>query len=125
MDIDENNINELKFFETTKDLSLEDGSRIKEGTEFLVEGYYDDKKVALHFSADEENKYKNEFGDEYFFSLEQIREFAKPTDYSIEDYNKTKSIESNNLIEKGEADEKKSIKDRKNAIAKENFELEL
>lgn len=67
---------EFKFFLTTVDLNLKDGSYIEKGTEFLIEKVLQNGLLELHFSNNEENHYKNECGDGYLCTLQQLRSFA-------------------------------------------------
>ena len=76
--ITKENIQNFSFFETFKDLNLSDGSKIRKGTEFLIEGYKDNGEYHIHFCADERNHYVKEFGDGYIFTLQKIQECAKP-----------------------------------------------
>ena len=74
----EGNIENLvfKFFRTTIDLELNDGSFIKKGTEFLVESVFEDGLLELHFCMDKNNHYKNECGDGYLCTLQQLKNFS-------------------------------------------------
>lgn len=81
--IDESNIKDIQFFNTTKHLILEDGSRINEGTEFLIENYSGDGNYEVHFCANEINYYAQECGAGYIFTLSQIRDIAEPAKLSM------------------------------------------
>ena len=74
----EGNIENLvfKFFRTTIDLELNDGSFIRKGTEFLVESVFEDGLLELHFCMDKNNHYKNECGDGYLCTLQQLKSFS-------------------------------------------------
>lgn len=90
-----NNIKELRFFNTTKDLKLKDGSFITKGTEFIIEEN-NTGKYNVHFSANNKNIYKNQFGNDYKFSLEQIKDFSQLKESLFED----QEDKYNNLLEK-------------------------
>lgn len=106
--LDESNIKEFEFFTVTKDLNLQDGSIIKKGTEFMIESYDNNGICSLHFSQEKDNHYTKECGQDYSFSIYEIKEFAEPTKLSFEDYlnklNYVKTvsiIENDNVISKG------------------------
>lgn len=65
----------IKEYITTKNLKLEDGSFIKEGTHFIAEGLTDYDKYEIHFCHNEDNIYiPNEgTGDGYFFDIHEIK----------------------------------------------------
>lgn len=99
------NEDEMKFYETTKDLNFKEGffilkkeTFIKEGTSFIIEGYKDGK-YALHFEANEENKYHNSVGDNYYFGEEEIKKFAKLCEPYNEQFQKVNSTPEENIIE--------------------------
>lgn len=92
IEITKENIMQLGFFNTTKDINFPDGTNIKKGTEFLIDKNYEDLRYEVHFSEDERNNYNSEFGDNYLFSLDQIKSFAEPTENSIKKYFDNKNI---------------------------------
>ncbi|MGN2371467.1 pentapeptide repeat-containing protein [Clostridium botulinum] len=106
-------INKFDFFETTKDIKLEDGSLIRKGTEFLIDSCKDNK-YELHFEENSNNIYNNEFGDNYKFTFDDIRDFAVPTQYSINEYEKNNIKNENiNYEENQYYEEKQFIKAEK------------
>ncbi|XZM35195.1 hypothetical protein ACSXAY_17325 (plasmid) [Clostridium perfringens] len=54
-----------KEYILNKDLNI-DGSFIEKGTSFFVEGFKDDK-FEVHFEGNENNSYKNDIGNGYYF----------------------------------------------------------
>lgn len=70
-------IDKSKEYQTLFDLELKDGSFIKEGTSFIVEGFKDDK-YEIHFAEQEGNIYipDNGTGDMYYFNELEIEKFA-------------------------------------------------
>ncbi len=70
-------IDKSKEYQTLFDLELKDGSFIKEGTSFIVEGFKDDK-YEIHFAEQEGNIYipDNGTGDMYYFNEVEIEKFA-------------------------------------------------
>lgn len=85
IEITEDNIKKLEFFTTTKELDLDDGSQIAADTDFIIEGY-EDGKYGVHFSVDERNQYNNEYGDNYSFTIDEIKSFARPADEVINEF---------------------------------------
>jgi hypothetical protein len=81
----ENKIKNFKFFKTIKDI-FKDGTTIKKDTEFIIDKDFGNGNYELHFSEDERNKYKNEYGDDYIFSLDEMNEFSKPVISSVKNY---------------------------------------
>ncbi len=110
--ITKENINSFDFFETTKDIKLGDGSLIKKGTEFLIDSSKDNK-YELHFEENSNNIYCNEFGNNYTFTFDDIKDFAIPTQYSINEYNKK--------INNKELNEEKPYYEEKQFIKAENL----
>ncbi len=70
-------IDKNKEYETLFDLELRDGSIIKKGTSFIIEGF-ENGKYNVHFSAQEGNIYipDNGTGDMYFFNEVEIERFT-------------------------------------------------
>ena len=70
-------IDKSKEYQTLFDLELKDGSFIKEGTSFIVEGFKDDK-YEIHFAEQEGNIYipDNGTGDMYYFNELEIEKYA-------------------------------------------------
>lgn len=70
-------IDKSKEYETLIDLDLNDGSFIRKGTSFLIEGYKDGKHE-IHFSRREGNIYipDNGTGDMYYFNEAEIKNFT-------------------------------------------------
>lgn len=70
-------IDKSKEYQTLFDLELKDGSFIKEGTSFIVEGFKDGK-YEIHFSEQEGNIYipDNGTGDMYYFDEAEIEKFT-------------------------------------------------
>ena len=70
-------IDKSKEYQTLFDLELKDGSFIKEGTSFIVEGFKDGK-YEIHFSEQEGNIYipDNRTGDMYYFDEAEIEKFT-------------------------------------------------
>lgn len=70
-------IDKNKEYETLFDLELRDGSIIKKGTSFIIEGF-ENGKYNVHFSAQEGNIYipDNGTGDMYFFDEVEIERFT-------------------------------------------------
>ncbi|MBS6503359.1 MAG: ImmA/IrrE family metallo-endopeptidase [Clostridium sp.] len=70
-------IDKNKEYETLFDLEFRDGSIIKKGTSFIIEGF-ENGKYNVHFSAQEGNIYipDNGTGDMYFFDEVEIERFT-------------------------------------------------
>ncbi|GEM_PF-1848622 len=68
--------------EVTKEINSEDGTHIEQGTEFMEEGF-ENEKYTLHFSQDPRNRYTNGTG-EYEFSLSALKDFSVPTKWAVE-----------------------------------------
>lgn len=70
-------IDKSKEYQTLFDLELKDGSFIKEGTSFIVEGFKDGK-YEIHFAEQEGNIYipDNGTGDMYYFNEVEIEKFT-------------------------------------------------
>lgn len=65
-----------KEYIVKKELSLEDGSIIQKGTCFRVDGV-DGKEYDVHFEMKEGNKYNNDLGDGYKFSLNTLKNISE------------------------------------------------
>lgn len=89
--LNENIINEFEFFQTTRDINLNDGTFIKKDTEFRIEGQSNNVYL-LHFEDRKDNIYQKDNADGYGFKLEHIKEFALPTKYSIEQFEKKQRL---------------------------------
>lgn len=74
-------IDRNKEYITLVDLAFEDGSFIKKGTSFLIEGF-ENGKYELHFENREDNKYipNNGVGDGYYLTIDEIE---KISDFSM------------------------------------------
>ncbi|WP_404988794.1 ImmA/IrrE family metallo-endopeptidase [Clostridium culturomicium] len=87
MEKDEINLDEAPIIDRNKeyitliDLAFEDGSFIKKGTSFLVEGF-ENGKYELHFENREDNKYipNAGVGDGYYLTIDEIE---KISDFSM------------------------------------------
>jgi len=83
----EDNFNKFDFFETTKDFELNDSSFVKKGTEFRIDSFnLKENKYEIHFETNTKGIYGN-YDDEnvYTYDLKNIKEFAKPTEFAIEE----------------------------------------
>ncbi|HBP63189.1 MAG TPA: hypothetical protein DD730_02715 [Desulfosporosinus sp.] len=69
-------------YEVTKEINLDDGTHIEQGTEFMEEGFENDK-YTLHFSQDPRNRYTNGTG-EYEFSLFALKDFSVPAKWAVD-----------------------------------------
>lgn len=59
------NNEDRKEYILNKDLDI-DGSFIEKGTSFFIEGFKDDK-FEVHFEGNENNSYKNDIGNDYYY----------------------------------------------------------
>lgn len=117
INITKDNIKDIFFFETNRDLSFRDGSFIEKGTSFVIDGIKDDV-VELHFeevNKDSKNVYKRNdgIGDNYSFKVDEILEFSNPSKEGIERYGNINMMEydKENLLEILNNDISKSQKD--------------
>jgi len=75
-------IEKIFFFETNKDLDLNDGSSIKAGTGFIIDPV-EKQNINIRFEINESNTYTNE-ENLYKFNLDELKDFGEPCIDSIE-----------------------------------------
>lgn len=69
----------IKEYQTSKDLKLSDGSFIKKGTHFIIEGLTHNNKYEIHFCDDKDNIYvpNDGNGDGYYFNIYEIKKLVE------------------------------------------------
>ena len=70
------NLKDIEYFKTTKNLSLDDGSRIRKGTSFMVEDG-NDNGYEVRFEINDKNRYSNDTA-EYVFTKDDILSLSEP-----------------------------------------------
>lgn len=128
-------IDKSKEYQTLFNLELKDGSFIKEGTSFIVEGFKDGK-YEIHFAEQEGNIYipDNGTGDMYYFNEVEIEKFTDLSKGKVifeekEVVNEVEQVRENNdwkLTDKeiAEADklvELEEMKENIEKLMKENY----
>ena len=89
--------NDVQEFKTNKELQFEDGSIIKEGTSFIIEGFPsdvgDDFGYGVHFEPREGNIYNREngTGEGYYLSERKLVEFTELVEPGV-DYSNVKEL---------------------------------
>lgn len=97
------NLKDIEYFKTTKNLSLDDGSRIRKGTSFIVEDG-NDNGYEVRFEINDKNRYSNDTA-EYVFTKDDILSLSEPEielvnqKYSETDKNEILSKEINEIEE--------------------------
>lgn len=97
------NLKDIEYFKTTKNLSLDDGSRIRKGTSFMVEDG-NDNGYEVRFEINDKNRYSNDTA-EYVFTKDDILSLSEPEielvnqKYSETDKNEILSKEINEIEE--------------------------
>ncbi|MEG1482906.1 MAG: pentapeptide repeat-containing protein [Cetobacterium sp.] len=78
---------EVNEFKTNKELQFEDGSIVKEGTSFIIEGFLNDFGYKIHFGEREGNIYNREngTGEGYYLEENKLVEFAQLEEIEIHD----------------------------------------
>ena len=90
------NLKDIEYFKTTKNLSLDDGSRIRKGTSFIVEDG-NDNGYEVRFEINDKNRYSNDTA-EYVFTKDDILSLSEP---EIELVNqKYSEIDKNEILSK-------------------------